>query len=84
MKGEVYQKLNPIERQLKSSLLSNYARLSAAEFEGLCGVYKELYGVELTRNERNCNVCRLKAIKRIANDYFQYQDWYKGRWGRMP
>lgn len=84
MKNDIYLKLNPIEKQLKSVLLSNYARLSANEFDEFCSVYKQHYGEELSRSERNCNVCRLKALKRIANDYFQYQEWYMGRWGRKP
>lgn len=84
MKNEIYLKLNPIEKQLKSALLSNYARLSAKEFETFCETYHQHYGTALSRNEKNCNTCRLKAIKKIANDYFQYQEWYQGRWGRKP
>ena len=84
MKQEIYLQLLPIERQLKSAQQSNYARLSAAEFEKFCNLYKDTYGVELTRNEKNCNTCRLKAIKKIAKDYFEFQDWYLKRWGRRP
>lgn len=84
MKNEIYLKLQPIERQLKSAQVSNYARLSASEFAQFCDTYKEHFGVELTRNEKNCNTCRLKAIKKIAADYFQYQEWYLNRWGRKP
>lgn len=84
MKNEQYLKLLPIERQLKSAQVSNYARLSAPEFDSFCATYKELYGVELTNNEKNCNICRLKALKKVSADYFQYQEWYKGRWGRKP
>ena len=84
MKNDIYLKLNPIERQLRSAKDSNYARLSSREFEDFCATYAEHFGKELTRNERNCNTCRLKAIKHLAEDYFQYQEWYKGRWGRKP
>lgn len=84
MKNDIYIKLNPIERQLRSAQDSNYARLSAAQFEEFCSIYKEQYGIELTKNERNCNICRLKALKKMAKDYFEYQGWYIGRWGRKP
>ena len=84
MKNEQYLDLLPIERQLKSAQDSNYARLSATEFEKFCSIYGALYGVALTRNEKNCNVCRLKALKKVAKDYFEYQGWYVGRWGRKP
>lgn len=84
MKNEIYLKLNPIERQLRSAQDSNYARLSSADFESFCAVYELQYGIALTKNERNCNTCRLKALKRIAKDYFEYQGWYIGRWGRKP
>lgn len=84
MKNEQYLDLLPIERQLKSAQISNYARLSATEFEKFCSIYDALYRVALTRNEKNCNVCRLKALKKVAKDYFDYQGWYVGRWGRKP
>lgn len=84
MKNEIYLQLLPIERQLLSAIKSNYARLSAKEFEAFCNTYKEAYGVELTKSERNCNACRLRVLKKVGTDYFQYQEWYKGRWGRKP
>lgn len=84
MKNEQYFKLLPIERQLRSAIESNYARLSATEFAVFCGAYKEVLGVELTRSEQNCNVCRLKALKKLGKEYFDYQNWYIGRWGRKP
>lgn len=84
MKNEKYLELLPMEKQLKSAVASSYARLSSAEFEQFCSIYAELYGVELTRNEKNCNVCRLKALVKVAKDYFEYQNWYLNRWGRRP
>lgn len=81
---EQYLGLLPIERQLKSALYSNYARISAAEFEGFCGLYKAIYGTELTRGEKNCSTCRLKALKKVAVDYFYFKDTYFKRWGRNP
>lgn len=84
MKNEQYLKLLPIERQLLSAIKSNYARLSQVEFNQFCEIYKELYGTELTKNEKNCNNCRLKALKKVGADYFEYLEWYKGRWGRRP
>lgn len=84
MKNENYLALLPLERQLQSAVQSSYARLSAVEFEKFCGIYAELYGTPLTSNEKNCNRCRLKALVKVAKDYFEYQEWYKGRWGRKP
>lgn len=84
MKNDKYMALLPIERQLKSAVKSNYARLTQIEFDMFCDIYKDLYGTELTAREKNCNNCRLKALKRVGNDYFEYQNWYIGRWGRKP
>lgn len=84
MKNEQYLQLLPIERQLKSVQTSSYARLSAKEFEAFCDTYKDIFGTELTRNEKNCNVCRLKALKKVAEEFFNYQKWYSGRWGCKP
>ena len=84
MKNEQYFKLLPLEGQLRSAQQSNYARLSAVEFAEFCKTYKDIFGKELTRSEQNCNVCRLKAIKAVAEEYFNYQKWYVGRWGKKP
>lgn len=84
MKNEQYLQLLPIERQLKSVQISSYARLSAKEFEAFCETYKDIFGVELTKNEKNCNICRLKALKKVADEYFKFQNWYIGRWGKRP
>ena len=84
MKNEQYFKLLPLEGQLRSAQQSNYARLSASDFAGFCQTYKDIFGKELTRSEQNCNVCRLKAIKAVAEEYVNYQKWYVGRWGKKP
>ena len=81
---EQYLKLLPVERQLRSSLMNNYARMSALEFDAFCALYGEIYGTPLTRNEMNCNSCRLKAIKRVANDFFGYRESYASKYGRNP
>lgn len=84
MKQEQYLQLLPLEKQLKSAKESSYARLSAKEFDSFCDTYKDIFGKELTRNEKNCNTCRLKALKKVADEYFKFQGWYLSRWGRRP
>ena len=81
---EQYLKLLPLERQLRSGLMNNYARLSVVEFEAFCALYAEIYGAPLSKSEASCNSCKLKAIKKVANEFFSYRESYFSKYGRNP
>ena len=73
MTKEQYTKLQKWAQQLRWAAKSNFIHLSAAEFNEIAGVYAEVYGEGLTQSQKSCNTCRLKALKRLYNSVFQYE-----------
>lgn len=65
--------LEPLEHILGTAYKSDYARVSPSEWKIISDVYRELFGVALTKSQENCSTCRLNAIKRIAKEYFNYK-----------
>lgn len=74
MKKVDFEKLKKYETALYTAKHSSFARMSVNEFNDMCNIYKDMYGVEVTRTERNCPSCKLRVTKRLAEDYFKYKD----------
>lgn len=68
MTEEQYQILVKYEQQLTAAAKNNFLRLSSAEFNELAGVYDGLFR-PLRQSQRNCNTCRLNALKSLYNAY---------------
>lgn len=75
MTREQYIRLAKYDKQIKSGYYSNYTRFSKVEFDDFLEVYKELYNKTLTPAERGCSTCKLKAVKKVAADYYAYRAW---------
>lgn len=73
MTREQYDKLNVYEQQLRWAVRSNFVHMSALEFAKVAALYEELYGQALTQAQKNCNTCRLNALKKMGADYFAFQ-----------
>ena len=56
---------------------NNFVHLDAGQVNEIAELSQEVFGKEMTRNERNCGTCRLRVMKELANDWFasvaQYQ-----------
>lgn len=74
MTKEQFNKLQPYEQQLLWAIKSNFIHMSSGEFGAIAEIYKELYNETITRTQSACNTCRLKALKRIGNDYFKKKE----------
>ena len=68
MTREQYDKLNVYEQQLRWGVKSNFVHMSSVEFEKVAALYEELYGQALTQAQKNCNTCRLNAIRKMGRD----------------
>ena len=79
MKVEQYKQLKQFEHSMDSARRVGYARMNFRELDTFGKIYEELYGAELTRQQKSCPRCVLKAIKRVAEDYFKFKD---SPWGR--
>lgn len=73
MTKEQYESLTKWEDVFDKAIKKNFIHLSNTEFNEIADVYDKLY-TPLTKRERNCNLCRLKALKKIGEDYFKYKE----------
>lgn len=62
---------------LDKAVNKNFLHLSNSEFGVLAKIYGDLYG-PLSKREMNCNTCRLKALKKMGNDYFRSKEKKRG------
>lgn len=60
--------------ELKWALRQNFLSMGNGKFSELMEIYKSLYNEELTKAQKGCGTCRLRAVKRIATDFFAYQE----------
>lgn len=73
MTEEVYEKCLPWEQQFRWAVRSNFLHLTNREFGEIANLYKEAFNEELTPRQKTCNTCRLKAMTRLGNEFFAYQ-----------
>lgn len=73
MTQEQYEKCQAWEQQLRWAVRSNFVHMSNGEFSDIAALYKEVFDEALTVGQMTCNTCRLKALKRLGNEYFGYQ-----------
>lgn len=68
MDKETVEKLSKWETVFSNAVHHNFIHLSASEFNEIASIYDTIY-TPLTKRERNCNTCRLKAVKKIGEDF---------------
>lgn len=71
MTKEMIDKCSKFELQLRWAVKSNFVHMTNKEFSEIAALYKSVYGEGLTTSQMTCNTCRLKALKRLGNDYFE-------------
>ena len=77
MTKEQLEKCTKFEREFTWAVKSNFVHMSATEFNEVAALFKEIMGRPLTRNEMTCNTCKLKAMKELADTYFQAKAEYE-------
>lgn len=70
MTEEQYKVLEKYEQTLNAAVKCNFLRMGYAEFNEVAAVYDQLY-TPLRPGQRNCNTCRLNALKTLGKAYFQ-------------
>ena len=70
MTKEQLEKLSKYEKELNYAVKLNFMNLGNGVFNEILKVYEELYNSTLTKSQYNCASCRLKALKKIGEDYF--------------
>lgn len=79
MTTENYLAFKQYEQKLQSALHSNYARFTAKELEAFSQVLSNHRGTPLSRQERSCPHCLLAALKKVAEEYFKFEQSPRGK-----
>lgn len=74
MTKEQYEKLQPYEKNIKNAVKNSFVHMTSSEFEKVAVIYAEIFNQQLTRSQRNCNTCRLNALKKLGEAYNAYTE----------
>lgn len=75
MTQEQYEILKKYEEQLSTAKIGNYVRrMYATALEELDNLYKEMFPSTHLSIKSGCSSCVLKALKQMAEPYFQYKE----------
>lgn len=73
MKTEIYKRLKPYEEYLAQAQ-KDYMRVPARKYAEIAEIYEAHFGKGLTASERSCGKCQLRALKRLAADYYKFKE----------
>ena len=73
MDKEIYEKLVPFEKELRWAVKQSFMSLNNGRFGELMLIYNQLYGETLSKAQLSCGTCRLRAMKRIGQDFLDEQ-----------
>lgn len=73
MTREQFEKCKEWEQQLRWAVKSNFVHMNNTDFSKVAAIYKEVFGEGLTLAQMTCNTCRLRTLKRLGEDYFNYE-----------
>ena len=77
MKKESYDKAKEFENIFKYALKMDFLRVTPEVFNEIMKIYEEHFQKKLSKSQKQCNTCRLKAIKEIGKVYFEEQEKQK-------
>lgn len=82
MKKELYDKAKEFENIFKYALKMDFLRVTPEVFNEIMKIYEEHFQKNLSKSQKQCNTCRLKAIKEIGRVYFEEQEKQKEQKGQ--
>ena len=77
MNTELYTKAKEFENIFKYALKMDFLRVTPEVFDSIMKIYEEQFGKKLSKSQKQCNSCRLKAIKELGRVYFEEQEKQK-------
>lgn len=69
MDNAIFERLVKWDKVLYNAVHKSFIHLSASEFGEIAAIYDEYFDTPLTKAQRNCNSCRLTALKKIGGEY---------------
>lgn len=80
MTKEQYKSIEKYRNQFDSAIKTRFSRMSEGEFGDICKMYKELFGIEVSKSQKNCGSCRLKIVQSVGREFFNYEVWYVNKY----
>lgn len=77
MNTELYTKAKEFENIFRYALKMDFLRVTPEVFDSIMKIYEEHFGKKLSKSQKQCNSCRLKAIKELGRVYFEEQQKQK-------
>lgn len=71
MDRETYNKLKKFEDIFKHAIKMDFLRIGWETFDEIADIYEQYFNVKMNKSQRNCNSCRLKAVKQLGKAYFE-------------
>lgn len=84
MKKDLYDKAKEFENIFKYALKMDFLRVTPDVFNEIMKIYEEHFQKTLSKSQKQCNTCRLKAIKEIGRVYFEEQKEQEEQEGQPP
>ena len=69
-----YEALTKYEGKLDTVKRTGYVHLTRSEWNEIHEVYKTVFGTALSKSEQNCPRCVVRAVNKLANEYFLYKE----------
>lgn len=73
MTKEDYESLVPYRESIMKAYKQSFLRMSSSDFEKVAVIYDKVTGKPLTRSQRNCNTCRLNALRKLGEEMETYE-----------
>ena len=66
---EQYEKLKPYEKDLRNAYKNSFVHMGGADFNVVADIYDQVADKPLSKSQRSCNACRLRALKQLGEAY---------------
>lgn len=73
MTKEDYESLLPFRDSIMKAYKQSFLRMSSGDFEKVAVIYDRVTGKPLTRSQKNCNTCRLNALRKLGEEMETYE-----------
>ena len=70
---EQYEKLKPYEKDLRNAYKNSFVHMGGADFNVVADIYDQVADKPLSKSQRSCNACRLRALKQLGEAYENHE-----------
>lgn len=74
MDKQLYERAKEFENIFRNAIKMDFLRVTPDVMTVILEIHGEVFGKPLTKSQRQCNSCKLKAIKELGKLYFEEKD----------